>query len=143
MAASAHHRPPSGFSVVALPAEFALKDDFFHVDVIGAGLHLEDRGMTDFTFELNAVDPVWEDDRGHSTLFGLVIEHHIAVKAFDGLSGKEPHPGAHEKCCCDRNADDSLHPPLSLLCATLLYGISRSFFAPQMPARGRSDGGNS
>jgi hypothetical protein len=143
VAPCADNRFPRDFPVVALPAELALEDDFFHVDIVGTGLHFEDRGMTDLAFEFDAMNPVRKDDRGHPALFGLAIEHHVPVKPLDGLAGKEPYPGAHEKCCRDRNSNCSLHPPLSLLSVTWLYGISRSFFALKIPTNGRSDGGNS
>jgi hypothetical protein len=83
VASGAGHWFPGGFSVVALPTKLAFEDDFFHIDIIRAGLHFEDCRVAHFTLEFNAMNPVWEDHWRHSTLFGFAVEHHVAVKPLD------------------------------------------------------------
>jgi hypothetical protein len=44
--------------------------------------------MAHLALELDPMNPVREDNRGHATLFGLAVEHHVAVKALNGLPGE-------------------------------------------------------
>jgi len=112
MAARALDRFPGDRAIMALAAELAA-DDLVHVNVVRAGAHFKDGGMTHLAFELNTVIPVRENDRRHPTLLGFAVQHHVAIVAGDGETGgeHEPQPDHQPQCQPHFSHRTSPHSP--------------------------------
>jgi len=72
------NRWPSDAAVVTLSAKVAF-DDLDHVNIVGSLSHFKNGGVTDFAFEPDSMEPMREDNRRHSGLFGIVVQRDIAV----------------------------------------------------------------
>ena len=70
---------PCNVAVVAAAAVFAV-DNLQHADIISSGLKLKPQIiMTDLATKADAVEPMWEDDRAHAGIFGVLVDHDVTV----------------------------------------------------------------
>lgn len=98
MAPVAVYWRPGDAAVVTFSAKFAL-NDFNHINIIGTLSHFKNGRMANFAFEPNSMKPVRENDRRHSSFFGIVIKRDIAVFGLGnrGYVESEEEPDNHNR----------------------------------------------
>src|SRR5579863_794441 len=82
------HRLPGNRAIVALSTELAI-DDFFHIDIVCTGLHLENCRMADLALKFGSVIPMGKDDGGHAPLLSLAVQDHVAIITGNFIPGQK------------------------------------------------------
>jgi hypothetical protein len=70
---------PGNSTIVACAAELSIYD-LEHIDVVSACLECEAQiTVANLASKPDPVKPVWEDDRAHARIVGVLVHDHVAV----------------------------------------------------------------
>jgi hypothetical protein len=72
---------PSDATVMAFAAEITL-NDLNHVDIVCSLTHFKDRGVANFAFKPDSMEPVRKNNGGHPRFFSVMIQGNVTVLGF-------------------------------------------------------------